>query len=71
MELSIINLGYIDAFVSAVGMANGILILLRYNEQWYAWFTYLIFDAILSPTSEYGYDSGRTASNRRSQRFGK
>ena len=38
---------YLDAFVSAVGMTNGILLLLRYNEQWYAWFTYLIFDAIL------------------------
>ena len=25
-------------------MANGILLLLRYNEQWYAWFAYLIFD---------------------------
>lgn len=38
---------YLDAFVSALGMTNGILLLLRYNEQWYAWFTYLIFDAIL------------------------
>ena len=38
---------YLDAFVSALGMANGILLLLRYNEQWYAWFAYLIFDAIL------------------------
>ena len=38
---------YLDAFVSALGMTNGILLLLRYNEQWYAWFTYLVFDAIL------------------------
>ena len=38
---------YLDAFVSALGMANGILLLLRYNEQWYAWFAYLIFDAVL------------------------
>ena len=38
---------YMDAFVSALGMANGILLLLRYNEQWFAWFAYLIFDAIL------------------------
>ena len=38
---------YLDAFVSALGMANGILLLLRYNEQWYAWFAYLVFDAIL------------------------
>ena len=28
---------YLDAFASAVGMANGILLLLRYSEQWYAW----------------------------------
>ena len=27
---------YLDAFVSAVGMAKGILLLLRYNEQWIA-----------------------------------
>ena len=38
---------YLDAFVSALGMTNGILLLLRYNEQWYAWFAYLVFDAIL------------------------
>ena len=38
---------YLDAFVSALGMANGVLLLLRYNEQWFAWFAYLIFDAIL------------------------
>ena len=33
---------YLDAFVSALGMANGVLLLLRYNEQWYAWFAYLV-----------------------------
>lgn len=38
---------YLDAFVSALGMANGLLLLFRYSEQWYAWFAYLIFDAIL------------------------
>ena len=38
---------YIDAFLSAVGMANGILILLRYNEQWIAWIICLILDAVL------------------------
>ena len=38
---------YLDAFVSALGMANGVLLLLRYSEQWYVWFAYLIFDAIL------------------------
>lgn len=38
---------YLDAFVSAVGMANGILLLLRYNEQWIAWIICLILDAAL------------------------
>ena len=38
---------YLDAFTSAVGMANGILILLRYNEQWIAWMITLILDAAL------------------------
>lgn len=28
---------YLDAFASAVGIANGILLLLRYSEQWIAW----------------------------------
>jgi len=28
---------YLDAFASGVGMANGILLLLRYSEQWVAW----------------------------------
>ena len=28
---------YLDAFASAVGMTNGILLLLRYSEQWLAW----------------------------------
>lgn len=39
---------YLDAFASAVGMANGILLLLRYSEQWIAWLIttviYLIMD---------------------------
>lgn len=38
---------YLDAFVSAVGMSNGILLLLRFNEQWIAWFITLILDAAL------------------------
>lgn len=28
---------YLDALASACGMANGILLLLRHSEQWYAW----------------------------------
>lgn len=38
---------YIDAFCTAVGMTNGILLLLRYNEQWIAWILCLILDAWL------------------------
>ena len=34
---------YLDAFAAAFGMANGILLLLRFSEQWYAWFITLIF----------------------------
>ena len=29
---------YLEALAGACGMANGILLLLRYTEQWYAWF---------------------------------
>lgn len=39
---------YLDAFSSALGMANGILLLLRYSEQWLAWLlttiVYLLMD---------------------------
>ncbi len=38
---------YIDAFCSAVGMSNGILLLLRFNEQWIAWIITLILDIYL------------------------
>lgn len=42
---------YLDAFTSAVGMSNGILLLLRYNEQWYAWMLTLVLEAALYITS--------------------
>ena len=39
---------YLEAFASAIGMVNGVLLLLRYSEQWYAWFIttilYIIMD---------------------------
>ena len=38
---------YLDAFCSAFGMANGILLLLRYHEQWLAWIITLALDAAL------------------------
>ena len=30
--------GYLDACASAIGIANGVFILLRYREQWIAWY---------------------------------
>ncbi len=38
---------YLDAFSAACGMANGILLLLRYHEQWYAWMVTLMLYAVL------------------------
>ncbi len=38
---------YLDALAAACGMANGILLLLRYTEQWYAWFITLILYTVL------------------------
>lgn len=38
---------YVDALSSGFGIANGVLLLMRYREQWYAWFMTLIMDAAL------------------------
>ena len=43
---------YLDAFCSAFGMANGILLLFRYHEQWLAWIITLSLDAALYIRSE-------------------
>lgn len=42
---------YLDALTAAFGMANGILLLLRYSEQWYAWFLTLILYVVLYASS--------------------
>ncbi len=39
---------YIDACVSAVGVANGVFILLRYREQWIAWYIASIGEAVIN-----------------------
>ena len=39
---------YLDACVSAVGIANGVFILLRYREQWIAWYISSILEAIIN-----------------------
>lgn len=39
---------YLDACVSAVGIANGVFILLRYREQWIAWYICTILESIIN-----------------------
>ena len=39
---------YLDACVSAVGVANGIFILLRYREQWIAWYISTILETVIN-----------------------
>ena len=39
---------YLDACASAVGIANGIFILLRYREQWIAWYIVAILETIIN-----------------------
>ncbi len=39
---------YLDACASAVGMANGVFILLRYREQWIAWYIVAIIEIVLN-----------------------
>ena len=39
---------YLDACASAVGVANGVFILLRYREQWIAWYISSILEAAIN-----------------------
>lgn len=39
---------YLDACCSAVGIANGIFILLRYKEQWIAWYVSAILETVMN-----------------------
>jgi len=39
---------YIDACASAVGIANGVFILLRYREQWIAWYIVAILETVIN-----------------------
>ena len=39
---------YIDACASAVGIANGVFILLRFREQWIAWYICSILEAVIN-----------------------
>lgn len=39
---------YLDAFVSAVGVCNGLFILFRYREQWIAWYLSAILETVIN-----------------------
>ncbi|MCQ2435708.1 MAG: nicotinamide riboside transporter PnuC [Clostridia bacterium] len=39
---------YLDACVSAVGIANGLFILFRYREQWLAWYISAILETVIN-----------------------
>lgn len=39
---------YLDACVSAVGVANGVFILLRFREQWIAWYLSTVIEAVIN-----------------------
>lgn len=39
---------YLDACVSAVGIANGLFILFRYREQWIAWYIYTFLETAIN-----------------------
>ncbi len=39
---------YLDACVSAVGIANGLFILFRYREQWLAWYIDCILETVIN-----------------------
>ncbi len=39
---------YLDACVSAVAIANGLFILLRYREQWIAWYISAVMETLLN-----------------------
>ncbi len=38
---------YLDACVAALGIANGVFILLRFREQWIAWYLYTILEMVI------------------------
>lgn len=39
---------YLDACASAVGIANGLLILFRYREQWIAWYICALIETVIN-----------------------
>lgn len=47
-ELLEVAVCYLDACVSAVGIANGLFILFRYREQWIAWYLSSVLEAAIN-----------------------
>lgn len=47
-ELFEVLVCYLDACASAVGIANGVFILLRYREQWIAWYICAALETIIN-----------------------
>ncbi len=47
-ELLEVIVCYLDACASAVGIANGVFILLRYQEQWIAWYICSLLEAAIN-----------------------
>lgn len=46
---------YLEAFATAIGMVNGILLMLRYSEQWFAWLiTTVLYLAMDISAGAYG-----------------
>ena len=47
-ELMEVIVCYLDACVSAVGIANGVFILMRYREQWIAWYICALLETVIN-----------------------
>ncbi len=47
-ELMLKVIAYLDACVSAVGIANGLFILFRYREQWLAWYISCAIETVIN-----------------------
>ena len=59
---------FLDALASACGIANGILLLLRYTEQWYAWFVTLLLITVAAMLVNTCYGFGKWLLYTRSRR---
>lgn len=51
---------YLDACVSALGIANGVFIWLRYKEQWLAWYAYAILELVINIIAIIGGHPGQS-----------